>query len=238
MATADTRSIKTVLHGDQPDSLYPREKELLAQARSSGRDVITLNLEKLEPAAFSEQLQTTSLFGGDRCLYVVGWESQKSLNFKKQAVTDLFSSPDWVIVTIPQPLTSAQEKLWKEAGYTIEKHATPAAVFQFVEGIGVLPPARLLPLFHQVLQEAPSEWSLQFQITRQIMLLLAAKTGAPIKDAPWKIKKAQSQAAKLSLSQLVHLSNGLYHIERQFKSGTSKLAWDLQVELLLLELTH
>lgn len=229
---------KYVLHGDQPDSLYPREKSILSAARAAGQEVITLNLGKLEPNAFTEQLQTTSLFGGNRCLYVIGWESLKSLNFKKQSVIELAASADAVVVTITKPMTAAQEKMWKDGGFTIEKHAVSPAVFQLVEAIGVAPLAKVHSLFRQALTESPSEWSLQFQLTRQVGLLLAAKTGAPIKDAPWKIKKAQSQATKLTMQQLVTFSNGLYDIERNFKSGKNKLPWDAQVEILLIRLSQ
>lgn len=220
---------KILLTGEHQRALFAREAALLAPSPTNR--LRFLDLAKQTEDEVREALGTRELFASTQTWRVTNLEKIRSPKWQVAAIELFTELSDVVIVSVPQEPTPAFLKKFSSP-WKIEKFPLPKAVFQFLEALKTRPYQETHQLFRQAV-EGGGEWGLHALLSRQVRLLMAAKSGAPMLGAPFIINKARSQAKAFTQSELLFLQHELYSAERAIKSGRTNLAWSSFIDRAL-----
>lgn len=227
---------KLLLVGENQRALFEREAALLTEWRET-REMRSIDLVKQTEDEVKEAMGTNQLFAPAQAWRVTGLEKQRSPKWQTAVIAMLESSPDDVIVSVPQEPTPAFLKKFTASMWKVETFKLPKVVFSFLESIKAKPYAQTHKLFRQAL-ESGEEWGLHALMARQFRLLLAAKVGAPIAGPPFMIGKFQSQAKAFTQEELLDAQHTLFEIEKNIKGGRTNLSWSSSVDRLLAKIYH
>lgn len=209
--------MKVVLAGDNLSALYAREQALRREWQAQGMSIATLDCYTLTDQQVADALGAQALFATQRAWKIINLEKIRSAPRLTNLLTQLSRHPDNVLVLIPSNLTPAKKKLFA-TGWKVENFPLPAAVFTFVESLGVVNRHVAFKNYRQAVTQA-GEWSVHALTARQIRLLLATKTGASVSAPPFARAKLQRQAGHFTPEQLASLLQDLFTIEKSIKSG-------------------
>lgn len=215
-------------------ALQHKANQLLDQAREQNKTLLNFRAGHDSLSTLRDQLGTQTMFGQPRWWKVTDLIKMRSRR-DRQTIVELFSnSPEDVMVVVNGELTTAQKKLFTK-NWQLQEFKLPKVFFQFTEAIGVQPLHQVHQLLQQSLQQK-NEWELHALLARQFRLLLATKTGAPVKAPPFTKPKLKKQASKLELQQIINALHTLFATETAIKTGQNHLSWEQQIDRLLVKI--
>jgi DNA polymerase III delta subunit len=223
----------TILHGEHHANSRAALVELMDKERAKGSQIIRIEATaSLQPAQLESELGSQDLFAQPKLIVIEELHSLPRSKKKDTLVELLLSYPDAQIVlweskklTAPQAkkLVSAKQQL-----FTLS-----SSLFEWLDSLhGPLP--KKLSLLQQALQSDGAEFCFAM-LSRQIRLLLITKSGEPMKEHPFVVKKLQQQARSFTQEQLLQFHEQLVLLDYRQKTGQSKLTLDQELEQLMLK---
>lgn len=225
--------MKLVLSGTNLPDLHTFESQQV-QALASEVEIIDLNLQKQKQQEIEERIGALGFFSQPRYYRIHKWESLRSPKQKQEFIAMFSPLQDDVVFIIPQELTAAQKK-WFGSGWHVKEFKLPKVFFQFTESIKQKPLPDAFRLLRNALKQK-NEWELHALLARQLRLLLATKTGAPVQAPPFALRQLEHQARQFSEQELVSALHELFRIEWEQKSGKAHQTWSQEIDRLLVRL--
>jgi hypothetical protein len=154
----------------------------------------------------------------------------------KDEVIDWISarkSPETTVVLVEnKALTATQLKKFPDAKVMLFK--LPALLFSFVDALGTERPAKLITMFHQILNSQDAEFVF-VMIVRQVRMLIAFVADGAYEGPPFGRQKIQAQARAFTLERLLTLHQRLLEVDIRQKTSRNSLSLTQEIDLLLTE---
>lgn len=222
-----------VFHGD--DQANSR-KLMRAQADidiAAGHEIRVVAADKIKPHELADIISTSSLFSTET-LIIEGLLSRAKSKDKDSCISLLKDYAGdkniilWDKKEVAKTTTSKLPSTWK---FSLSK--PPAILFNFLDS---LYPGNIknIQSLLTTLRPTVDEVFIFIMLTRHITSLLVASSATNPKLPPWQIGKLKSRAALWGAAKLIHFHDELTRIDYQIKSGTTKLDYTSQLDLLLL----
>lgn len=199
-----------------------------------GTRVVRLEADtSLQPAVLEQEAGSMDMFGSDKVIVIERLHSLLKSKRKDELIEMVarFSRSASLILWESKKLTPTQLKKFPDA--QVKLFTLSPVIFQWVESIHT-PPAQKLKLLQEALKQDGAEFCFSM-LARQIRQLLLVKTGAAMKDAPWTLKKLQTQARAFTVEQLITLHEKLTQIDCMQKTGRAKLTLDQELEQMMIK---
>ena len=223
----------SLFHGEDTAKSRLLLRAQITQDIAGGAEIRELAGDKLTIAELSSLLATANLFGSES-LVIENLFSRLRSKEKDACIQLLVSYAStknilfWEKKELTKAVLTKLPKHWK-----ISLSKPPAILFNFLDSIYPGNASNALSLFHQLVATADPILA-HVMLSRQISYLLIAQSAAHPKFAPWQLGKLKSQADKWSEPALIHFHDELVRIDHQIKSGTTKLDYVSQLDILLL----
>jgi len=217
-----------IIHGEDTKSSYNRLNLLLDTKKGQGGTVASHQGSELSLALLKQQLSPQNIFG-DRPLIVIhsllsGLKSKQKDLLKKAL---LENQSHEIILYEQKEIPPGTLKQFSSS--KIENFKISSTLFKFLDSLSPESP-NLHRSLSLLIKEGSEPEFIFAMLTRQIRLLIKAKTSPnTIKLPPFIKKNLSNQAGKFSLSHLLKLHHLLYKIDKQIKLGQTTL----ETELLL-----
>ncbi len=222
-----------VFHGD--DQAKSR-KLMRAQADldiAAGHELRVVAADKIKPHELADIISTSSLFSTET-LIIEGLLSRPKSKDKDILITlhkDYVGDKNlilWDKKEVAKTTTSKLPSTWK-----ISLSKPPAILFNFLDA---LYPGNLnnIQALLRDLRPTVDEVFIFIMLTRHITSLLVASSATTPKLPPWQIGKLKMTAAKWGEPLLIKFHSELTRIDSQIKTGTTKLDYASQLDILLL----
>lgn len=225
----------TVFHGDGTAESRRLLQSSISEDKLSGHEIRFIEGDKIAPRDLDSILGTSSLFSVET-LVIENLLSRLRSKDKDSCIELLskYTGDKNILLWEKKSITKiALGKLGKTAKSTESK--APTALFSFLEAIEPGNAKRAITLLHEVV--AGTEDIIVFtMLARQVSYLIMMKTGTSPKFAPWQMGKLRSQASKWSEAQLETFISELLKIDLAIKTGTTKLSYKDQLDILLVSL--
>lgn len=219
-----------LFHGD--DNATSRNN--LHEIKKKYSDIRELNGDKLLPKDLESTLGTESLFGNETILIENLFSRLRSKD--KEACIELLKNYQGerdILIWEKKALTKVTTvKLPKD--WVIKESKPPAILFSFLDSITPHNHAQARSLLIS-LRKSSEDGFIFIMLSRHISSLIQAKTATTIKLPPWQIGKLNSQASSWAIADLVHFYDELYNIDKNIKTGNTKLDLSSQLDILLLQ---
>lgn len=225
-----------ILHGDNEVALYAELTRQIEAAKTSGLQITKLDGKKITVVDLEQAVGTDLLFSPQKLVVIGGLIGSLKGKRKDDCLTWLTAASldnVTVILTENKVLTATQLKSFPNAKVVQFKY--PSVMFAWIESLGVVPAAKCMALFHQVLEHEPAEICFSM-LVRQIRLLLSFKADGVFVGPPFARIKLQKQAQFFSLEKLLALHRQLLNLDELQKTSGSALSLSQNLDLLLSEL--
>lgn len=226
-----------VLHGEHLVNSRQKLQTQLEQARAAGSQVIRLSASKLTVAELELALGGDSLFGEPKVVVIEELHSLPT----SQRKTALIKA---VATAAGQP-TTPEIILWEKRALTptmlkqfpaakADESKLSKQLFSWLDSLSGSSQAKTkqIQYFHQVLEQEAAELCFAM-LTRQIRLLLQAKSGGTLKGAPFMVTKLKNQAKNFELGQLVSIHSQLLTLDLALKTGKNPGTLTQALDLLI-----
>jgi len=223
-----------IFHGDGIATSRKLLTEAIGKDRDLGREIRTLEGDKLTPADLNSTLATASLFSTET---IVIENLLSRLRSKDKdaciALLSAYQGDKNILLWDKKEITKPNLAKLPSAKVVLSK--IPTALFTLLES---LVPGRAkvaLDLLHEVVRD--TEDIIVFtMIARQISYLIMIQSAKSPKFAPWQLAKLRTQASFWESKQLEHFLSRLLQIDLSLKSGASVLSYTDHLDILLLDL--
>lgn len=220
-----------IFHGDGTAISRKLLRDAIEKDKLAGHEIHVLEGDKLSPRDLESTLSTESLFSVET-IVIENLLSRLRSKDKDSCINLLASYAGSKNILLWDKKEITKPNLTKLAGAKISNSKAPTALFTLMDSLEPGNAQHSLDLLHQTVSD--TEDIIAFtMIARQISYLIMIKSGTSPKFAPWQIGKLKSQAAKWDDKQLEHFLAELLRIDLSIKSGTSKLSYTDQLDLLL-----
>lgn len=220
-----------IFHGDNTALSRKLLQDAIAKERQLGRQIQTLEGDKLTPRDLDSTLATANLFSQETLVIENLLSRLRSKD--KDACLELlakYSGDKNVLLWDKKEVTKAN--LSKLPSVRVSLSKAPTALFSLLESLGPGSAKRSLALLHEVV--ASTEDIVVFtMIARQISSLIIIRSATSPKFSPWQLAKLRSQAANWSDKQLTTFLSRLLQIDFAIKTGATKLSYTDHLDLLL-----
>lgn len=212
----------TILHGDNTEQSRVELVKFVAGAK--GRDIRRLDGKNLDPAALSQALESSSLFGDNVSVVV---ENLFSKLGKKQKLAQEYGA---ILARAP---SEAQVIVWEEKELSVtalkaispkarvQLFKTPVVIFQLLDGLRPNAATSLLSLYEKAIAAQAPELIFAMLVRRVRQLLMLKDGIAPEGMQGWQEARLTNQARAFTMEQLVRMHKMLLTAEYSLKSGTS-----------------
>lgn len=224
----------TILHGEHHVKSRDALTQQFDQARQNGKTVVKLGAKQLDPQSLQNALQSQSLFGEERHIFI---EELHSLPKSKKR--------DELIQIIKAAATENEITLWEKKllsatdikafpGSRATAFPLAKVMFTWLGAItgdkSATAKTRMLKLMQQTIDSDGEQFAFAM-LSRQVRLLMEAKDSAESANP-----RTVSQARSFSWPQLFQLHKELLLIDRNFKTSATALTVTNQLELLFVTL--
>jgi DNA polymerase III delta subunit len=225
----------TILHGDNTEASRAELRRLIDAAK--GKEIRTVN-GSTDPAALTQALESSSLFGGDTLIVL------ENLFAKLGRKTKLIES---LAKTIVASASTADIVIWeeKELGVTVLKslgtasvrlYKMPVIIFQLLDGLRPQSASTLLPLYHKVIALQAPEILYVLFVRRVRQLIQLSDNVMPEGLAPWQATRLTAQARLFTIDKLISLHTQLLDMDIAIKTGASPFTLAQLIEQFLISL--
>lgn len=224
-----------IIHGDDTVSARNHLNDELEKAKSSSAGVSRFDARDLDLTKLTQVLEGMTLFGLQPMIIIEGLFSLPKSKKKDHLIEFLTKYQGRQIILFEnKALTATALKPFKKA--TVSFHKPASIIFTFLDSLKPGSAVRSLSLFGQ-LETANQPPELVFaMLVRQVRLLIQALEPNNLKAAPWQKTRLISQARAFGERKLLSLHAGLYHIDKQLKTGANPLALSTQLFTLIASL--
>lgn len=221
-----------IFHGDDIGSSRKAMNLLLDQEKVNGSEVVYFDGSKIVHAELETVLTASSLFY-TQVIVIEGLLSRLRSKVKDNLIKLVasYSGNNLIVLWDGKEVTKPNlTPFGKNAKIT--GHKTPAIIFQLLES---LRPGRAKEVHDMLMNSSDSLESgfIFIMIARQISNLIVAKSGDVSKLPPFTRSRLIAQAALWEESNLTTFHEKLLKIDRAIKSGTTKLDYLSQLDILL-----
>ncbi|MEO8581714.1 MAG: hypothetical protein ABI425_03990 [Patescibacteria group bacterium] len=222
----------TILHGEHQVNSRAKLVELMEVAKQKDLQVHHLETTGLTTAILEAELGSQDMFGSEKVLVIESIFSGPKSKKKEEllVLVGKYADSNQIILWESKKLTPAQQKKFPNA--TQQLFALSSSLFEWLDSLhGPIP--RKLKLLQQAAIQDGAEFCFAMFV-RQVRLLLLIKSGEPMKEHPFVVKKLQQQARSFTLQQLIDLHEQLTFLDFHLKTGQSKLGLQQELEQLML----
>lgn len=223
-----------IFHGDGAVASRKLLRDQIEKDKLLGREIRTVEGDKLAPRDLDSTLSTASLFSTETIVIENLLSRLRSKD--KDACIDIISKYEgdknillWDKKEITQP------NLKKLTTAKISNSKAPTALFTFMEAIVPGNAQQAISLMHEVV-EGTEDIIVFTMLARQISYLIMMKSATNPKFSPWQMTKLRLQAAKWDEKQLENFISELLKIDLSIKTGATKLSYKDRLDILLLNL--
>lgn len=223
-----------ILHGDHQVAVRSELAKIMDKWQETDTKTVSIEGAKLTLAEIEEATGSQSLIPMPQGIVIEGLLT-RTRSKAKQTIIDYLTkanSTDQIILVEPKTLTAAQLKSIPQG--QVKSFPLPKALFKYLDQIHT-PPEHALPALRLTITQDSPELCFAM-LNRQIRLLLQTLTNTPMKEAPFVINKLRSQARHFSLPQLKSAQDRLLQIDRNQKTGNSRLSLQQDLEQWQLKL--
>lgn len=224
-----------LFHGDDQAASRQQLRTQIEHEVAAGREIHELDGSKILPRDLESTLLAANLFAPNT-LVIEGLLSRLRSHDRDRCLELIltYTGPQNLLLWEKKEVTKANlTKLGSKAKISLSK--PPALLFNFLEC--------LYPGNYQVaakiladLRASADEVMIFIMLARQISYLILAQSASNPKFAPWQLTKLRAQAAKWTAPELIRFHDELVRIDYQIKSGTTKLDYASQLDILLVTL--
>jgi len=223
-----------IYHGDSSRDSRRLLQQALDLERQAGKEIITLDGDKLLPRDLETTLQTENLFT-TTALVIENLLSRLRSKDKDSCIELIAKYSGQKNLYLWDKKEVSKPNLAKLAKAKVVLSKVPTQLFNLLESLVPGQAKVCLTLLHQVVES--SEDIIVFtMIARQVSYLFQIQSATTPKFAPWQYAKLRSQATKWTEKQLIHFHDELLHIDYMVKSGTTKLSYLDHLDILLTNL--
>lgn len=221
----------SIFHGEGTALSRKALQDAIALDKESGHEIRFLEGDKLLARDLDTALSTESLFSSET-LVIENLLSRLRSKEKDACINLLASYQGNKHILLWDKKEITKPNLSKLSSAKISLSKAPTSLFAFLESIEPGNAKRALDLLHEAIKS--SEDIIVFtMLARQISYLIIMKSAQNPKFAPWQLGKLRSQASKWSDKQLKSFLSDLLKIDLAVKTGTTKLSYGDQLDLLL-----
>lgn len=215
-----------IVHGEDSLNSYKRLAELIEIAKSSGLETIIKEASELDMATLRQESGGSDLFGAKNCLIIKNLLSGPKSKPKDSLIAALGKiSEGEIILYEPKEITKTALKPFNKA--KIESFDINQVIFKFLDTLRPGNTRVILQSWNRLLELGHEPEYVFSMLTRQIRLLIQAKSGASyLKLTPYPKKLILAQANYFTLNQLLDLHYRLYETDKRIKTGLSSLPLD------------
>lgn len=206
---------------------------LIQSAQTQGFEVVRLSAKRITLGDLESAIGMDALFATKKAVIIDGLFSLPRGKFKDSLVAWIkeHDSPEVeLILTEKKALTATQIKSLPQAKAQLFKY--PAVMFHWLEGIGVLPPAKSIVLLHQVLEREEEQFAF-IMLIRQVRTLLAYVCDGVYEGSPFGRGKVASQARHFTKARLLVLHSQLLELDIKQKSSQLTMPLAANLDLIL-----
>lgn len=222
-----------ILHGEHHVNSRSKLVELMEEARQNGLQIAHLESAGLTAALLEATLGSQDMFGGEKLFVIEGvFSGPKSK--KKDELLGLvakYADSNQIILWEAKKLTPAQAKKFPKAKEQL--FALSSSLFEWLDSLHG-PVNRKLSLLQQACKQDGAEFCFAM-LARQVRLLLLTKSGEPMKEHPFVVKKLQQQARSFSEQQLIDLHEKLVLTDFHQKTGKARLNLQQELEQMMMQ---
>lgn len=225
----------TIFHGDNSANSRAKLHEFLQQEKGKGNEIRYIEGDKLAPKDLDSILSTSNLFFSE-VLVIENLLTRLRSKDKDTCLTLLkkYSGDKQIYLWDKKSVTKLTINKLGSNTKVIESK-TPTVLFTLLETLEPGRSKEALSLFSEVV-ESTEDIVVFTMIARQLSYLIMMKSASNPKFSPWQAAKLKIQSSKWSNSQLQDFMSQLLKIDLSIKSGTSKLSYKDQLDILLLNL--
>lgn len=224
----------SIFHGDGTVISRQLLQNAIAQDKSLGHEIRTLDGDKLAPADLDSTLATASLFSIET-IVIENLLSRLRSKDKDACLESLAKYNGDKNILLWEKKEISKPNLAKLGQAKISTSKAPTALFSFMESIEPGNAKQALELMHQVL-ESTEDIIVFTMLARQLSYLIIIKSATSPKFAPWQLGKLRSQASKWEGKQLESFIAQLLKIDLSVKTGATKLSYADHLDILLVSL--
>ena len=224
-----------IFHGDNIVSSRKAFLEALEEAKSKGKETISLDGKRLNPTDLIQALESKSLFGKDKAIFIENLFSLTKSKEKEKLIEMVRKNADFeVFIWEEKELTKTQRDGF-DRNYRLQPFKLPAIIFTFLDSLSPSKTRENLQGLHNCLAQEEPEMIFSMFI-RQIRLLILAKEGEKyLTGAPWQKAKLLKQAKLVSPEKLKETYQKLLEIDYRQKTSQLPLNLTSSLDLLLVE---
>lgn len=226
----------TIIHGSD----ITKSRDYYLSLRQNTKDKTTLYGEKLTEIYLLQALSGQDLFDSEKEIFIEELFSKRKASKELDSLVEtLATTKASVVMWESKDLTPKQLSLFKNA--RVQQFKIPTIVFTFVDCVKLGNGAKLLMLFHQLLEHEDASFALAM-LQRQVRLLLALSSSSDqqisevSRLAPWQMGKLKKQTELFGQEALIAAHKKLYEIEIGQKTGTLSFSLEQAIDFFLLSL--
>lgn len=238
-----------LFHGDNQLASRNGAMAQLEQAKhqQSGAELIRLDGEKITETDLLESLETQSLLGNAKIIFInnllsrrVSKEKDNLMNRFIRIYCELQPSPTVVLWEPKAVMATALKKFATLSNVRVQEFKLTKTLFKFLDAFRPGNNASMHALFEQTLKTDAAELVF-FLLAKRLNQLFIAKSGdsESLKKElrqDWQIRNVQHQASAWTDDQLASVNRKLLDIDESIKTGASPIDLALQLDILLLTL--
>lgn len=225
----------TLLHGEHHVQSRNELVALISQLKQNNYSITHLEAKVLEVPQLETLLGTQSLFGDQQAIVIEELFSLPQSQKRKQLIELIAtaqSDATPLILWEKKKLTPSQLKSFKNA--TVKEFKISSAVFVWLDQFHTKSLKQRITLLRSAIAQDGPELCLAM-LTRQIRLLLTAKSGGVVAGPAFVVQKTHKQANNFTEQELVQYHEKLTFFDYHWKTGQQRLGMQQALEQLMLQ---
>lgn len=226
----------TIIHGNDVEAA--RAQLVALKKEATGREIREISGKKLDPAAFVQATESSSMFGTD--VLVVGENILSQANKREKgftklvsAITEAAKAADVLLYEEKALDSSLLAKLGKSKVYEFK---IPVLIFRFLDGLQPGHTKDELVLLNGLLATEQAEIVFAMLVRRVRQLVQLADRITPEGLADWQAARLTAQARFFTMDGLVAMHTKLVDIDVSIKTGTSPFTLTQLLEQFVLSI--
>jgi DNA polymerase III delta subunit len=209
-----------IIHGEDANKSYARLSVLTSEFKDKQVEIITEDTQDLDITHLRQEMGSSGLFSTPKCLVIKNLLSgTKSKN--KDKIIEVLNQDTKHEIILWENKTITATALKKFPNAKVEVFAISPVIFKFLDSIRPMNTKSILISWKKLSKEGTEPEFVFAMLSRQIKLLIQAKSGPTyIKLAPYPTRLITQQATYFSLDHLLDLYQLLNKIDQKIKTGT------------------
>jgi|WetSurMetagenome_2_1015567.scaffolds.fasta_scaffold266594_2 DNA polymerase III delta subunit len=215
-----------ILHGEDSTKSYNRLIALIEEQKVRQVEVVIQDAAELDLTYLRQEISSSGLFGTGKCFVIKNLLCGNKSKNKEKLLEVIDQNQDHEVIFWESKALSATI-LKPFAKARVESFPISPVIFKFLDALRPGNTRLIMLSWKKLLEEGTEPEFVFAMLTRQIRLLIQAKSGpGNLKMAPYPARLITAQAGYFSFDHLLDLYQRLYRIDVQVKTGTSATTID------------